>query len=480
MKKLYGFSLDQDGNLISSQNKKNDRGGRLNEKTASANAKGMVAHATITLCAVILGFACTWQHSELDEGGGVLPIPKQEEVIEQQDVTLNLVIHDGLNQTKAGRSEPEEKYISQVHALVFSSPDGQFLYSYEADPDEDFSVATGSGNRIVRLKLQIRSQPVQIHILANAKGNQQAGIYAHWSQTADNFGAAESLSEVRNKIGFNVENKTATGAPPLNPNVTQYGSNEPIPMWGSLDNVIVSSEGLKDGSSDALLSVNTVKLLRMVAKIEIGFGVDADTHDPLLPDYELGDTIVYYNLPRTGGVIPTYPDNFIGQADNDPRYNEDNTVLIVKTPSEPPAGWGNAHRYPDIDSIRYVRSEGDLSAGGRRDTIYSFEAQANPNVDRTLKNCLVVQICKVELGQITKSSFYRIDFNQGDDPIAILRNHHYKIEIKGLSEDGYPTAREALEGDGSKWVDINCVVVGFDDSAENVIDWEPDDLDGVQ
>jgi hypothetical protein len=481
MKKLYGTCLDQDGNLISSQNKKNDRGGRLNEKTAIANAKCMVAHATITLCAVILGFACTWQHSEFDEGGAVLPIPKQEEVVEEQ-VTLKLVIHDGLNQTKAGLDPAtEEKYIKEVDALVFeynTDPDnGKFLYMYRAT-DQDIVRTTGQNpTTTVNIKLRVQGLtdlPVHVVVLANSK----LAVDRQWNSTAGNFGyeadgvtTTRELVRVGNKIGFNVAGKSANNA---DPNVTQYNAAQPvpIPMWGHLDNVRVTPDGLENGDGSP---VDEIKLLRMIAKIEIGFGFDeTDINNPipLLPDHRLGD-IVYYNHPGTGRAIPHYPGNFdlVGHPNS----------LVVDEPSMPGSWNYNRGTQLQPDSILYSRHDAptanppitaDLSIGERRDTIYSFEEEKYEGI-RTFETCLVVQI--FDENQVGR--YYRIDFKQDGQRIYILRNHHYKINILQINSPGYNTPREALEGGNEVDVKLTVNVIGFDDGDDNVIDWEPEDID---
>jgi hypothetical protein len=487
MKKLYGTCLDQDGNLISSQNKKNDRGGRLNEKTAIAHAKGMVAHATITLCAVILGFACTWQHSEFDEGGVLPTVPKQEEVVEEL-VTLKLVIHDGLNATKAGLDPTtDEKNIEEVDVLVFehnaTDPDeGKYLYMYRAVA-ADFSTNEDNGNTVVNIKLKIQgTQDAPVHLLVLA--NSQIAVGNHWGGENDDFfddvhHYGKTLVQIGDKIGFGLTIKNVSST---SPNVTQYNESQPvpIPMWGHLDNVRVTPEGLLVNGTASLNGINEVKLLRAIAKIELGFGVDntdIDNPIPLLPNHTLGD-IVYYNYPTTGRAIPHFPSNFIGPNDNDSRYIDDPTVIIAKVPSMA----GVHSRHADIDSILYSRHAdlnalpypiptADLSPGGRRDTIYSFEEEGYVGT-RNLETCLVVQI--FDENQVGR--YYRIDFKQDGQKIYILRNHHYKINIIQINSPGYNTSREALEGDGDVWVDLEVGVIGFDD--DNVIEWEPDDLDG--
>jgi hypothetical protein len=432
------------------------------------------ANATIAACCLIaLNFACTWQHSEFDEGGGVLPIPKQEEQVQEEQVTLKLVIQEGLNQTKAALNpgsltDPnEEKQLGSVDVFVFNQATGVVLYKAPTSsphPENDIPGAP----QVVDVELQVLPTTVSILFLANSE---QAVSALQYDDDTKTFGGAggNTLSDVALVLRYSVTQRLATEQPGLQNNVTQYDSNNPvpIPMWGQLDNVVVrtpANGGIKRIVGIVEEDLPNVRLLRMIARIDIALdNATSSASYAELGSYRVGD-VVLYNHSAHGRVIPDYPGSgswgsFRDQANLD--------ALIVVDP----ALYEGGARNQEIDSLRYTRTEAlnNYITSPETSTIYAFEAYTDlPTGQRTLQTCLVVELLD-GAGAGPSLGFYRIDFDQataqGIQRIPILRNHHYKILIKSINGTGLDTPREALEGP----VGLD-VVIGYDD--DNVIDWE--------
>jgi hypothetical protein len=424
----------------------------------------LVAIATLAVLTCTANVACTWQHSELDEGGGVLPVPKQDEV-QLEQVTLKLVIHDGLNQTKAVLEDADETAITRVDAFVFDEQSGVFLYKAVTSPPYPEGNVPGSP-QVVDVELQIlpgtaRTRPVSIQFLANSWGQQNVGgIEANWDN--DNGWILDetdkNLTYITELLGFPFRAAYADNVTQYNyqpdPTTGVYTNTNPtpvaIPMWGQLQNVVVKTLAEGGVTYNGAAEPESVRLLRMVARIDVNL-------DPSV-GLTLGD-IVYYNYPKNGRLIPD-----IG---NPGVFTDPSHLYIAQAPS---FMTGHAHNTA-VDSIVYKASTIAL-AKPDTNTIYSFEESNVISQIRIFQNCLVVQL----LNDDQTYSYYRIDFLQKsattnlDEQIAIIRNHHYFVNIRRVDPTkGYPTPREALEGLSL----VAEVTVGFDDT--NVIEWEPED-----
>jgi hypothetical protein len=449
-------------------------------KNGRYTTRQLLAIATLAVLTCCANVACTWQHSELDEGGGVLPVPKQDEV-QLEQVTLKLVIHDGLNQTKAALSDGaggDETKITRVDAFVFDQVSGDFRYKAVTSAIKD--AEDGSGEQVVDVTLEvlpsdIRDNLVSIQFLANSWGasGSGGGIAANWNEEDELWvlppaEVLTSLAAVRSRLGYTFhvdqsDNVTQYNYVPYLDEQTgdvayTYSNPNPvaIPMWGQLQNVAVSRDEVKyvPNGAGSETDLPEVKLLRMIARIDVNLAASV----ALSKNLTLGD-IVYYNYPERGRIIPD-PGVF-----TDPSY-----PLVAKAPS---FIGGIDLANTGIDSIVYKAS---TIAQTDTNTIYSFEESATVNSNRLWQNCLVVQL--IDKDDPTDFSYHRIDFlrtnaNQ-DEQIAIIRNHHYFVNIKNVKSVGYDTPREALE---SAEVTITVEIAGFND--DNVIEWvDENDIGG--
>lgn len=180
-----------------------------------------------------------------------------------------------------------------------------------------------------------------------------------------------------------------------------------IPMWAETGIVVINNS----------TKIENVSLLRMVAKIDVSLGSEAQSK------FEL-KSVRLYNYNNKGHVAP-----FTG--------NWDDSERVVTAPSVPTLATkpDNPVDKPLVYTIAGTASEGE---------IYTFEA-VKGTADALQKNtCLVVG------GSYNGGSetYYRVDFATTTDDkteyLDLLRNHHYKVFIKDISAAGLGSSEEAF------------------------------------
>jgi Protein of unknown function (DUF1812). len=185
-----------------------------------------------------------------------------------------------------------------------------------------------------------------------------------------------------------------------------------IPMWGEA--AITSSTS----------GTVTIDLFRMLARINVEVSLP-------ISDFEL-TSVHLRNTNQSGFVV----------SDLD---GSNNAVLTPETSA-------------GLSNIAY---SGSLVAGNAMvNEIYTFETAAG--TDLVGDPCLIIG-GKYNGGPET---YYRVNFHDGSDHLAIKRNHSYNFDIKKVLKDGYPTPGEAYN---DKPINIVYDVVLDDSNSSDIV-----------
>lgn len=212
-------------------------------------------------------------------------------------------------------------------------------------------------------------------------------------------------------------------------NISKWKSaDKNIPMWGKTEEETLITNMTIDG----------LKLLRMVAKINVA--VDEEAQD----DFKLS-SVRLYNYRKGGYVVP----DTLNLANN---YPENGYVIKPTVLGDKVTGESSPILYHnDADND-------DLTPTDCTNQIYTFET----NVENPDKTHTLVIGGSYKNGE---ESFYRIDFISKDKEnktvyLDLLRNHRYTVTITNVKGKGYTTHEEAFR---SKGINMEADVVEYDD-----------------
>ncbi len=210
-----------------------------------------------------------------------------------------------------------------------------------------------------------------------------------------------------------------------------------IPFFGYVQNVVVNSTTSLTGS-------NAVDMHRMVAKIDVSMTSLAQSTFTL-------ESIHLCNYNTAGQIVP----------DSASWNSAGNVAALPSEPSAPGKQTGLAN------ALLYQVDGDGFTATGVERTIYTFEVANGTAATKSTNPCIIVG---GDYNSSGSTSYYRLDFvDSSGDPIDILRNHLYAMNIRKVTGAGYPTAQEAFDG-GSfnieanvvQWVDGGIVDINFD------------------
>jgi hypothetical protein len=332
---------------------------------------------------IALGMACSEYHSQYNEE----PIINDNN---QFKATLTLVTADNFG-SKATLSEKFENKIDNAIVLVFdNNQNGKGLITAQ-----DAELQGDDENKNATVELPVMTTPVDLWVLTNVNNK----FNAHDLEGYVGY----SKNDIRKLFVFDE----------VNDSVTQYNGYKPvatavtIPMWGKLDNVLVTSEGLRQINGEETLNLGsgaTVSLLRCVAKLNVILDETLVTNGYAL------DSILIYNRTTTGLLIPS-DDAF------------DTNPNAVDKPTLPD---GNINTSPNEHAALYI-AENPQSI---ENTIYLFEANTGGSAD--------VRIV-VGIKKNGKETFYQANFAKLTDEglvqkLPVLRNRHYQLTITSIAQ----------------------------------------------
>ena len=325
-----------------------------------------------------------------------------------------------------------ENNVSSIYVLAFKYQNSQYeLADWSQAPESDIHDNGGSNKKkftitFTRLK---KGDSYKFVLLANAKDEVDALFQGGELTVGAEKNTTLQKVQLSGITHWNVD-----------PNTDPSSSYRDIPMWGETP----SHDGTGDRAVSQDMSITDLKLLRMVARINVF--VDGEGVTPATSYFKL-KSVDLYNTHQGGQVAPDM-DHLI-----------DGSMSKVKAPT--------VVRGSSVTNVPIVYDENmagcTVSDAALSNTIYTFETE----VPRDESNNVVYEdlTCLVIGGEFEsdgKTTYYRVNLNKkGDDGkvtyLDVLRNHTYNIKIKG---SGYDTSEEAFD---AKAINMEAEVVGWDD-----------------
>lgn len=376
-------------------------------------SKKTLAVLTALLSAVSIGFFSGCTREELDTPGG----SNGSTIQTGGDFGEGMLVRfsfDASSLVTATRSltPAQEEEINTVDIIVFTTEtgnDGKYIghttatkgtgQLWQAVLTKTDASSTGTGNPHCYVFVLNASEEVE--------------------KALENVNGQTSKNEFINSLSFDTSKAWDTSSP------------RHLPMWTEKKEYIDYDNN----------TPWTLKTLRSVARIDIGLNLSEDPGATSgiasgLADFTLTRAIVY-NIPQTSMIIPG-SDNIAwsGQGSTEPGQATNPTI----------ANGGLAT--PGFSSgIEYTP---EPASGGNYifRQIYTGEAANN---DGSTPKQPSQRACIVIGGKYRQGaeSFYRIDMVSQDDGTAttfhdILRNRRYRVNITGITGNGYSTAEEAF------------------------------------
>lgn len=327
----------------------------------------------------------------------------------------------------------DETHVEELDVLVFSVQGDQERYLYHAVPEAGWTSASGSFS----VKLRNREHLNDYHRIVLV-----ANLHERIVQLKSSFqSGVTTKAEVFDRITF----ATAT---PWN----AAGSDDftPIPMWGELSDPVTVSP--------ATSSLGAVTLLRALARVNVGVNFQL-----------VGENLYQAQGLASGGApepfmltgIKVYHARNMGHAAPLAAVCDN---YIVSAPTIPQA----AVAAPPLTYV-YTTPGGVLSS---MNEIYIPESD-NKNAGNDDRLFLLLKGYYTAPGSaaqnVSQESWYKVDFyDRGasgqpyENPIDILRNHHYMVNITSVDGPGSETEEEAarsfntkMEADIKAWNDAD-------------------------
>lgn len=379
---------------------------------------------------------------------------------EQEDDRTQYILSFGLSmpgQSMAATraAERADEYSLQSMQILFFDSDGKFVMK-----------ANGVSFQ------KTAESPGAIHDSENTNVNPSDTIDAEYTVTAEldealDFSSkvvflanADNVSAVRNETYESVLGRAVYMASWDNGGTTVYGfphsAGTYFPMSGTVGPRIFT--GIR--TDDAITyDIGTVLMSRSLARVDLGINflesdLDNDKDDPTaqgLENFRMTSLRVYYGLDR----------GYVGELNGTPDLESSGLGSNLSIPESATYYPLDGSVYPNVLYEQPYGTTGEYDAGAQKSIreIYLPETK-NHNDDGTPKNltkrcCLVVGGKYYHLGKdmtedeknnfdwstvdwsTVPEQFYRVDFETEDeDPIDIVRNRRYLIDIVGVEGPG--------------------------------------------
>lgn len=316
-------------------------------------------------------------------------------------------------------AEGDENEVSSLAILLF---DGSGNYTYQ--PIYSNTISTDpSDSKIKTFTVDVPEGTYNVMVLANANTSLTAAL--------SSINTGDSKASVVEKLLLSNSGKWNA--------VPGSAGYVPIPMWGEITGLAVSSN----------MAANIpVTLIRMVSKIDLSLGTDAKGKFNL-------QSVRLYNYNDKGQIAPT--------ATNWSSATHTATAPSVPTSAQKPTTPADSPLLFDGTAITKDPTDRGISC---TDEIYTFEAPAGSSSALSSNTCLVVG--GVYDGD-TQATYYRIDLANTTGAgasattayLALLRNHRYKINITDVKSSGFPTHKDAFN---SRPINITATVVEWNEA----------------
>jgi hypothetical protein len=313
------------------------------------------------------------------------------------------------SQTTRALNATDENTIASVNVLAFRYDAANDVYYY-AYHSTGRITTSGNRNPTYAVMAHILPEQQQFVVIANAAAEVNS-LVSLLSATETRITKNRLLKRLQIDLTDN-GGKWNTG--------DEAHPFTPLPMWG--ESLPVTVDAHTGNISDTPLP-----LLRMVARIDVA--LTTDQPEKTVDKFRLKE-VYLYNYQARGCIVPA--------AD---AYNRNEQRVL--TPTLPADGNDNAYK-PVSTPVRFDRT--DPQERAIQGEIYAFETAATD--ERNQSTCLVVGGTYSPDGNFDEAAntYYRVDFRdmQTGDPIDLLRNHHYIINITEVMGEGYETPETAF------------------------------------
>ena len=362
----------------------------------------------ILLLSVAIATSCMKERFNND-----LPCPCDDE----KDVTLKLALPYAAPVTRS-ISADQENAITTLDVLAFKVEGGVETFQY-------WATATNTGGagsmQSFRAKVRIRDYQQRFVFISNARGKIETLINSRpsegWIGTDKEAMLGQLTFDLNSADRWNAISSTNYTA---------------IPMWGQSDPKVISS-------STTSISESPIKILRMIAKIE----VQLDRSVAGLTSAFRLKSVHVYNTNTSGRIVPRPGTEYVG------------TDMIAKKASLPAS----------VTNVVGPTGYTDFTPPGETDVamrglIYLFETAAKNAGNFLEETCIVVG---GRYGSDTQDTYYRLDFfaPDGATHLDILRNHRYICNITSVNGSGLPTVDDAYR---AKPFNMEAEIIAWDES----------------
>ena len=321
---------------------------------------------------------------------------------EEKSVMLKVSVPSGArSRNTKSIGDHQENTIDELDILAFKKEGGVEKFLYWAEAKKDSGNTEGSSSQSFSVKLRILDFDQEFVVISNARQRvRELIVQADWG-TADK---ETMLSQLEVNLGTTERWDAISDL-----------NYDRIPMWGKTEYMPIESQ---------TTSLGTVKMLRMVAKIEVQ--LDEVNIPGIINDFKL-KSVHLYNSSTLGRIVPKPGIQYIEE-------------MKAKQPSIPAANtiWKGPLAY-EAPHYFYAPGKPDVAMRG---SIYLLERKALNASDSYLNETCIV--AGGFYNNDTYQTYYRLDFlDANGGHLDILRNHKYLINIVEIKGPGYPTVDEA-------------------------------------
>lgn len=364
---------------------------------------------------IVLIMALIWSLSSCIEEKDGISTPDGELMVK---FTVNMP-----GGTRSLEDNPDKEYtIETIDVLAFvENGNGDLVYTYAAT---NITQTSGTGTDVtVTARVKGYAQQQQFMVLVNASDELIAAGPIR----------GRKLVDVANLIVCNA----GDGEWPAHNNGT--GDAKALPMYGkTVPQIITNATG----------SIGTYPLVRMVSRIDV-------TLATIVNNFKLVNASLFNY--KKAGYVSYEQSGFNVAASPHP------AATIPAVPAS-----GDHSGDPILEPTVFFGADYSNDARGEiLRSIYTYESPAiTTNAGKLTGTALVIG--GYYGGDNSKVVYYRVDIKTIDDTSArissgLLRNHHYKVQIQSVSNDGYPTAIEAYKG--AKAIDFAVKVIPWGEVA---------------
>ncbi|MDR1273786.1 MAG: FimB/Mfa2 family fimbrial subunit, partial [Odoribacteraceae bacterium] len=357
-------------------------------------------------------------------------------------VTLALAV-PGLPASRAGLDDTGENAVETVDVLLFK--DDKFYYRAIGS-----NIADDGGITRKKFNVRLPMGTYGIVVLANARAA-LSGIPP---------ATVEPSGDPRATVLDALEQVVQPAGAPYKKWTEAFNR---IPMWGYYKDGTNTTLTINEG----VTTLQPINLTRAIARVDISVkDVMEGVNHVLWNKFSL-ESVHLYNYSRAGKLAPKVS---TGSGNTDGYDGNQWKNLTIPAPEGIKAAAPHLPAHTDLKvkgPLEYVIDDDPAlpHVYEYRQEIYTYEADAGTPGDVT-NTCLVIG------GYYDGNpapTYYRVNFvNSADEPLPLLRNYKYNVEIQEVNGHGYPTPGDAYANEPAN---IVVTIVPWNEGGMNDVDF---------